>query len=50
MPSLLSTDGKRIAEIPVLRASQNQRQRDPDFASSGMEAIGAVPSFLDGKH
>ena len=50
MPSLLSTDGRRIAEISVLRASQNQRQRNPDFASSGWEAIGAILSFLDGKH
>jgi hypothetical protein len=47
MPPLLSTDGRRIAEISVLRASQNQRQRYPDFASSGLEAIGAIPSFLD---
>ena len=50
MPPLLSTDGRRIAEISVLRASQNQRQRNPDFASSGLEAIGAIPSFLDGTH
>jgi hypothetical protein len=50
MPSLLSTDGRRIAKIPVLRASQNQRQRNRDFASSGLEAVGAVPSLLDGKH
>jgi hypothetical protein len=47
MPSLHSTDARRIAEIPVLRASQNQRQRNPDFASSDLEAIGAIPSFLD---
>jgi hypothetical protein len=47
MPSLLSTEGRRIAEISVLRASQNQRQRNPDFASSGLEAIGAILSFLD---
>ncbi len=47
MPSLLSTDGRRVAEISVLRALQNQRQRNPDFASSGLEAIGAIPFFLD---
>ncbi len=50
MPPLLSSDGRRIAEISVLRALQNQRQRNPDFASSGLEAIGAIPSFLDGTH
>jgi hypothetical protein len=49
MPPLLSTDGRRIAEISVLRALQNQRQRNPDFASSGLEAIGAIPSFLEGR-
>jgi hypothetical protein len=47
MPPLLSTDGRRIAETPVLRASQNQRQRNPGFALSDLEAIGAIPSFLD---
>jgi len=47
MPPLLFTGGKRIAEISVLRASQNQRQRNPDSASSGLAGIGAILSFQD---
>jgi len=47
MPPLLFTDGRRIAEISLLRASQNQRQRNPDSASSGLAAIGAILSFQD---
>jgi len=47
MPSLLSIDSREIDEIPVLRASQNGRQRNSVFASSGLKAIGAIPSFQD---
>lgn len=47
MPSLLSIDGRGTAQIPMLRLSLNQRQRNSFSASSGLKAVGAIPFFQD---